>query len=250
MDMQETLKELLAAIKNGEMDVDQGLSQLRDLPYLELGHTKIDLHRPLRNGFPEVIYAAGKTPEQVAEIFTRMGEHSHVLATRVTAEMAAHVQAVCPDVDYNPLGRTLAYVKGAIDWRAGEIGIVTAGTSDLPVAEEARVTCQMFGSRAIVLSDVGVAGIHRLFDRLTALRTVRVIIVVAGMEGALASVVGGLVSQPIIAVPTSVGYGAALSGFTALCGMLTSCASGVTVVNIDNGFGAACAACKINNLFP
>lgn len=250
MDMQETLRTLLAGIKAGELDVEAGLARLRDLPYLELGHTKIDLHRPLRNGFPEVVYAAGKTPEQVAEIFTRMREHSHVLATRVSAEMARHVLEACPGVEYNPLGRTLTSVTGEIRWREGEIGIVTAGTSDLPVAEEARVTCEMFGSRAVVVSDVGVAGIHRLFDRLHALRRARVLIVVAGMEGALASVIGGLVPQPIVAVPTSVGYGAALSGFTALCGMLTSCASGVTVVNIDNGFGAACAACKINNLFP
>ncbi|EHJ48909.1 1-(5-phosphoribosyl)-5-amino-4-imidazole-carboxylate (AIR) carboxylase [Solidesulfovibrio carbinoliphilus subsp. oakridgensis] len=250
MDMLDSLRELLAGVKAGDLDVEAGLARLRDLPYLELGHTKIDLHRSLRNGFPEVVYAAGKTPEQVAEIFTRMGEHSHVLATRVSAEMACHVQAACPGVVYNPLGRTLTSVKGEIAWREGEIAIVTAGTSDLPVAEEARVTCEMFGSRAVVVSDVGVAGIHRLFDRLHTLRQARVIIVVAGMEGALASVIGGLVPQPIVAVPTSVGYGAALSGFTALCGMLTSCASGVTVVNIDNGFGAACAACKINNLFP
>jgi NCAIR mutase (PurE)-related protein len=250
MDMLDTLRELLAGVKAGDLDVEAGLARLRDLPYLELGHTKIDLHRSLRNGFPEVVYAAGKTPEQVAEIFTRMGAHSHVLATRVSAEMARHVQAACPGVEYNPLGRTLTAVTGEIRWREGEIAIVTAGTSDLPVAEEARVTCEMFGSRATVVSDVGVAGIHRLFDRLATLRQARVIIVVAGMEGALASVIGGLLPQPIVAVPTSVGYGAALSGFTALCGMLTSCASGVTVVNIDNGFGAACAACKINNLFP
>jgi len=250
MDMQDTLKELLAGVKNGELDVEQGLSRLRDLPYLELGHTKIDLHRPLRNGFPEVIYAAGKTPEQVTEIFLRMREHSHVLATRVSAAMACHVQAACPGLSYNPLGRTLTYVKGERSWREGEICIITAGTSDLSVAEEARVTCEMFGSRARIISDVGVAGLHRLFDRLDVIRKARVLIVVAGMEGALASVIGGLVSQPVIAVPTSVGYGAALSGFTALCSMLTSCASGVTVVNIDNGFGAACAACKINNLFP
>jgi NCAIR mutase (PurE)-related protein len=250
MDMQEALKELLTGIKNGELDVEQGLSRLRDLPYVELGHTKVDLHRSLRNGFPEVVYAAGKTPEQVVEIFTRMREHGHVLATRVPPDMAGHVQAACPGVAYNPLARTLTAVNGEIHWHEGEIAIVTAGTSDLPVAEEARVTCEMFGSRARVVSDVGVAGLHRLLDRLEVIRQARVLIVVAGMEGALASVIGGLVSQPIIAVPTSVGYGAALSGFTALCGMLTSCASGVTVVNIDNGFGAACAACKINNLFP
>jgi len=250
MDTQETLKHLLTAIKNGSLDVEQGMQQLRDFPFMDMGHTKIDLHRSLRNGFPEVIYGEGKTPEQVGEIFTRMREHANVLATRVSPEMARHVQSVCPEVAYNALGRTLTLTRGEIAWKEGEIAIVTAGTSDLPVAEEARVTCEMLGSRASVISDVGVAGIHRLLDRLSVIRKARVIIVVAGMEGALASVIGGLVSQPIVGVPTSVGYGASLSGLSALLGMLTSCASGVTVVNIDNGFGAACAACKINNLFP
>ncbi len=250
MDTQETLKRLLTSIKDGSLDVEQGMERLRDFPVMDMGHTRIDLHRSLRNGFPEVIYGEGKTPEQVGEIFVRMREHANVLATRVSPGMASHVQAVCPEVQYNPLGRTLTSVRGEIAFREGKIAIVTAGTSDLPVAEEARVTCEMLGSRAYVVSDVGVAGIHRLLDRLADIRTARVIIVVAGMEGALASVIGGLVAQPIVGVPTSVGYGASLSGLSALLGMLTSCASGVTVVNIDNGFGAACAACKINNLFP
>ena len=250
MDTQEILKQLLTGIQNGSLDVEQGMERLRDFPSMNMGHTTIDLHRSLRNGFPEVIYGEGKTPEQVGEIFTRMGEHANVLATRVTPAMAGHVQSVCPEVRYNALGRTLTLTRGEIACREGEIAIVTAGTSDLPVAEEARATCEMLGSRAFVVSDVGVAGIHRLLDRLSDIRKARVIIVVAGMEGALASVIGGMVSQPIVAVPTSVGYGACLGGFTALLGMLTSCASGVTVVNIDNGFGAACAACKINNLFP
>ncbi|WP_243439813.1 nickel pincer cofactor biosynthesis protein LarB [Fundidesulfovibrio soli] len=250
MDKHENLRRLLASIKDGSLDVEQGLERLRDLPFLDMGHTKIDLHRALRNGFPEVIYGEGKTPQQVGEIFQRMGEHANVLATRVSPEMAEHVRAVCPEARYNPLGRTLTLVRGEIHYKEGEVAIVTAGTSDLPVAEEARETCEMLGSHATVISDVGVAGIHRLLDRLGHIRKARVIIVVAGMEGALASVVGGLVQQPIVAVPTSVGYGAALGGLSALLGMLTSCASGVTVVNIDNGFGAACAACKINNLFP
>ena len=250
MDTQETLKHLLTGIQNGSLDVEQGMARLRDLPFLDLGHTKIDLHRTLRNGFPEVIYGEGKTSEQVGEIFLRMRQHANVLATRVSPEMARQVASVCPEVRYNALGRTLTLVQGEVAFREGEIAIVTAGTSDLPVAEEARETCQMLGSRAFIISDVGVAGLHRLLDRLDAIRKARVIIVAAGMEGALASVVGGLVPQPIVAVPTSVGYGASLFGFTALLGMLTSCASGVTVVNIDNGFGAACAACKINNLFP
>ena len=248
MDANETLRTLLNDIRDGGLSVDDGLSRLRDLPFLDMGHTKLDLHRSLRNGFPEVIYAEGKTPQQVGEIFTRMREHANVLATRVSPETAAHVIGLCPQARYNALGRTLTLTRGEIAYKDGEIAIVTAGTSDLPVAEEARETCHMLGSRAFVVSDVGVAGIHRLLDKLSDIRRARVVIVAAGMEGALASVIGGLVSQPIIAVPTSVGYGAAFSGVAALLGMLTSCASGVTVVNIDNGFGAACAACKINNL--
>lgn len=244
----DVLTSLLADIRDGKVSVESGVERLRDLPYMDLGHTKFDLHRALRNGFPEVVYGEGKTPEQVGEIFVRMDGHANILATRVSAEMAAHVQAVCPDAEYNALGRTLTLVRAPIAYRAGEIAIVTAGTSDLPVAEEARSTCEMLGSHAFIISDVGVAGIHRLLDRLEQIRRARVIIVIAGMEGALSSVIGGLVSQPIIAVPTSVGYGASFSGLSALLGMLTSCASGVTVVNIDNGFGAACAACKINSL--
>jgi len=244
----DALSRLLADIRDGKVSVENGVEQLRDLPYMDLGHTKFDLHRALRNGFPEVVYGEGKTPEQVGEIFVRMDGYANILATRVSAEMAAHVQSICPDVEYNAMGRTLTLAREPIAYKEGEIAIVTAGTSDLDVAEEARSTCEMLGSHAFIVSDVGVAGIHRLLDRLEQIRKARVIIVIAGMEGALSSVIGGLVSQPIIAVPTSVGYGASFSGLSALLGMLTSCASGVTVVNIDNGFGAACAACKINNL--
>lgn len=248
MDANKELKNLLTGVSEGTIDVESALGQLRDLPFLDIGHTKIDLHRSLRNGFPEVIYAEGKKPEQVADIFNRMQDHSNILATRVSPEMAELVQRVCPSADYNELGRTLCYVKTEISYREGEIAIITAGTSDLAVAEEALATCSMLGSRARIYSDIGVAGIHRLFHQLNTIREAKVLIVVAGMEGALASVIGGLVQQPIIAVPTSVGYGANFSGLSALLGMLTSCASGVTVVNIDNGFGAACAACKINNM--
>jgi len=246
--METSLHALLTGIRDGKIGVEDGMEQLRDLPYMDLGHTKFDLHRSLRNGFPEVVYGAGKTPEQIGDIFVRMGGLANVLATRVSPEAAAHVLSLCPDAVHNPMGRTLTLARKPIDYASGEIAIVTAGTSDLPVAEEARVTCEMLGSRARIITDVGVAGIHRLLDNLPEIRTARVIIVIAGMEGALASVIGGLVSQPIVAVPTSVGYGAAFSGLSALLGMLTSCASGVTVVNIDNGFGAACAACKINRL--
>jgi NCAIR mutase (PurE)-related protein len=242
--LEEKLKKLLEQIKDGSIDIGHGLELLRDLPYLDMGHTKIDLHRPLRNGFPEVIYAEGKTPEQVTDIFLRMREHSNILATRVSKETAELVTSRCPEVEHNPLGRTLSLVKDEIPLK-GSVGIITAGTSDLPVAEEALVVCRMFGIEAELVSDVGVAGLHRLFGRLDELRKADVLIVIAGMEGALASVVGGLVSKPVIGVPTSVGYGASFSGISALLGMLTSCAGGITVVNIDNGFGAACAARRI-----
>ena len=247
--MSNALTKLLSDIRDGKVEIEEGVDWLRDLPFMDLGHTKFDLHRPLRNGFPEVIYGEGKTPEQVGDIFVHVGEHTNILATRVSQDMAVHVRSVCPDAQYNALGRTLTLVREPIVYKEGEVVIVTAGTSDLSVAEEARATCDMLGSRSRVIADVGVAGIHRLLDRLSDISQARVIIVVAGMEGALASVVGGLVSQPIVSVPTSVGYGASFSGLSALLGMLTSCASGVTVVNIDNGFGAACAACRINNLF-
>ncbi|WP_319762534.1 nickel pincer cofactor biosynthesis protein LarB [Maridesulfovibrio sp.] len=240
------LKNILNAIKDGSMDVDQGMEQLRDLPYQDIGHTKIDHHRSLRNGFPEVIYGAGKTPQQLVDIFEHMCGRSNILATRVSPESAEYVSSRFPQVEYNDTAGTLTCKSEEISYSSGMVGIITAGTSDLNVAEEAQVTCDMLGSRAEIISDIGVAGIHRLFDRIDAIRRFSVLIVVAGMEGALSSVIGGLVDQPIIAVPTSVGYGANFSGLSALLGMLTSCASGITVVNIDNGFGAACAACKIN----
>ncbi|SMF34874.1 nickel pincer cofactor biosynthesis protein LarB [Desulfovibrio gilichinskyi] len=246
--MTDLLTKLLSDIRDGNVDVEEGLQCLRDLPFMDLGHTKFDLHRSLRTGFPEVVYGEGKTPEQIGEIFDKMGKHTNILATRVSPEKAEYVQSVCAEAKYNTLGRTLSLVKKPISYNKGEVAIITAGTSDISVAEEALETCEMFGSHAKIISDVGVAGIHRLLDRLSAIRQARILIVIAGMEGALASVIGGLVSQPIIAVPTSVGYGASFSGLSALLGMLTSCASGVTVVNIDNGFGAACAACKINNI--
>ncbi|WP_462324951.1 nickel pincer cofactor biosynthesis protein LarB [Desulfoplanes sp.] len=246
--MDTSLRDLLHEIREGRLGVEEGLERLGDLSYMDLGHTKFDLHRGLRNGFPEIVYGEGKTPEQVGDIFERMGGQTNILATRVPPDMAEHVRSHCPEAAYNALGRTLTLTSKPVDRGPGKIVIITAGTSDLPVAEEARETCKMLGSSAQLISDVGVAGIHRLLDKLDTIRTARVIIVIAGMEGALASVVGGLVSQPIVAVPTSVGYGASFSGLSALLGMLTSCASGVTVVNIDNGFGAACAACRINNL--
>lgn len=244
----DALRRILERLREGESNVEAALSDLRDLPFEDLGHTRIDHHRPLRNGFPEVIYAEGKTPEQVAEIFERMARHTglprNVLATRVSPEAAAAVQARVPEARWEPIGRTLSLLR-ATPSPQGLVAIVTAGTSDLPVAEEARASCEAFGCRTRLRSDVGVAGLHRLLDGLDELRQADILIVIAGMEGALASVIGGLVHQPIIAVPTSVGYGANFAGLSALLGMLTSCAAGVTVVNIDNGFGAAAAAARV-----
>lgn len=245
--MHETMLEILRRVQAGQLSLEDGARQLEERTYMDLGHTKFDTQREHRNGLPEVVYAAGKTPRQVADIFAAVGEGRNILATRVSRDMADQVLATVPGAEYNESGRTLALVHGELQFGSGQVAIVTAGTSDLAVAEEARVSCEMFGVRARVYADVGVAGIHRLFDKLEGIRVADVVIVAAGMEGALASVVGGLVAQPVIAVPTSVGYGAALNGFTALFAMLNSCAGGVSVVNIDNGFGAACAACRIIN---
>jgi len=241
------IRELLQKTKEGSCSVDEALLALQGFPFTDIGHTKIDTQRQLRNGFPEVIYGENKTPQQVCDIFEAMLPQSNVLATRVSEAAAAAVCRLSSDVEYNPLARTLIYSRHPLNYAAGKIVIVTAGTSDLPVAEEARVTADMLGNPTELITDVGVAGIHRLFDRMENIRDASVIIVCAGMEGALSSVIGGLVDIPLIAVPTSVGYGAGFGGIAALLGMLTSCASGITVVNIDNGFGAACAASRINH---
>ncbi len=211
---------------------------------LDLDHTLVDLERPQRNGFPEMIYGAGKTPQQLVELFRRMSPLGSVLATRVSPEAAAAVVAALPEVAWNACARTLSYSTAAADG-LGSVGIITAGTSDLAVAEEARITCEFLGCRPLLFQDVGVAGLHRLVSRLEEIRRLQVLIIIAGMEAALASVVGGLVAAPVIAVPTSAGCGTGAGGIAALLGMLNCCASGVTVVNIDNGFGAACAARRI-----
>ncbi len=242
------IQKILEAVSTGKQSVTNAMHTLRDLPFQDLGHTKIDHHRSLRNGFPEIIYGAGKTPQQVIEIFSAMMTRGNVLVTRASEETSIAVQKLSPKIEHNPLSKTLVYKHTPIEYRGGKVLIVTAGTSDLPVAEEAMVTVDILGNRAKLISDVGVAGIHRLFSSLDKLRNASVVIVVAGMEGALASVVGGMIDIPLIAVPTSVGYGAAFEGIAALLGMLTSCASGISVVNIDNGFGAACAATRINKL--
>jgi NCAIR mutase (PurE)-related protein len=240
------LPEKLAA---GEIGTDQALEQLGELPFKDLGHTKIDNHRELRTGYPEVVFCEGKTAEQVSNIMKYMSTHKvNVLGTRAEREVYDAVRQELPDAVYNELGRTITLKQ--VDTKPTEtyIAILTAGTSDMPVAEEAAVTAELFGNQVRRFFDVGVAGIHRLYSGIEEIRKARVIIVIAGMEGALPSIVGGLVDKPIIAVPTSVGYGASFNGLAALLGMLTSCASGVSVVNIDNGFGAAYMASMINKI--
>ncbi len=246
--MNETaLRLLLERVRSGELAIDNAVNRLRELPFRDLGEVVLDSHRELRRGHPEVIYCAGKTVAQVRTIVAAMLEgEGDILATRATPEMAEAVAELSPEARYNPLGRTLVIRRRARPPTATFIAIVTAGTSDQPVAEEAAETALLFGNRVERLNDVGVAGLHRLLARLELIREARAVIVVAGMEGALASVVAGLVARPVIAVPTSVGYGANFNGLSALLGMLTSCAGGVGVVNIDNGFGAACLASLIN----
>jgi NCAIR mutase (PurE)-related protein len=247
----ERLRALLAQVAAGAVTVEDAERRLAWNPVEELPFASVDHHRALRQGFPEVVFGQGKTPEQVVAIAERIvARGDGFLATRVELEAGEALAAALPAIELNALGRTayLAPTEPVERKTRGSILIVTAGTSDLPVAEEAAVTAAAYGNPVERLTDVGVAGIHRLLQRTDVLRSAAVVIVVAGMEGALPSVVGGLVSVPVIAVPTSVGYGAAFGGIAALLGMLNSCASGVTVVNIDNGFGAAAAASRINLL--
>lgn len=236
------LKQLLAEVQAGQLDVEQALDRLRSLPYDDIGHTRLDLHRSLRQGLPEVVFCQNKTVDQVVAILERLGQHhDRVLATRVSAEMAAAVQARLPDTRYDSTSRLLTLVRTELappPADAPYVLVVTGGTSDLPVAEEAAQTAEFMGSRVERAYDVGVAGVHRLLDQRERLFKADVVISVAGMEGALTSVVGGLVSCPVIGVPTSVGYGAHFGGIAPLLAMLNSCATGVAVVNIDNGFGA------------
>jgi NCAIR mutase (PurE)-related protein len=243
------LNQLLQGIKNNEIEIAEAMKRLEDLPFTDLGFAKIDNHREIRVGYPEVIYCAGKTVEQVTGIVELMlAKNNSILATRASKAMYEAVKVFCGDACYNELGRTITIRRGAERLTESYIAIVAAGTSDLPVVEEAAETAKILGNRVEKITDVGVAGIHRLFARMDVLRGAKVLIVVAGMEGALASVIGGLVDKPIIAVPTSVGYGANFGGIAALLSMLNSCAGGVSVVNIDNGFGAAYSASMINKL--
>jgi NCAIR mutase (PurE)-related protein len=244
---QETILEMLQRVRDGGLRPEQAMERLANLPYEDAGFAKIDHHRQLRNGLPEVIYAGGKTPAQVAEIFFRMAAMGgDVLATRASEDAFAAVKAMVPEAQYHPVARIVALSTRKREPEArGSIAVLCAGTSDLPVAEEAAVTAEAMGATVQRIYDVGVAGLHRLLASREQLREAEVVIVCAGMEGALPSVVGGLVGAPVIAVPTSVGYGAAFGGLAALLGMLNSCSPNVMVVNIDNGFGAAYAASMI-----
>jgi len=246
----ENIKNMLRSVKDGALSIDDALQHLKQLPYQDLGCAQVDHHRELRQGMPEVIFGEGKTVEQIVAIMTAMlDKGSNLLVTRLAQEKSSQIQAVFPAATYNTEARCLTLELQPVEERGkGIVLVISAGTSDIPVASEAVITARFLGNRVEQLFDVGVAGIHRLLARSEQLAAASVIIVVAGMEGALPSVVGGLVDKPVIAVPTSVGYGASFGGIAALLGMLNSCAAGVTVVNIDNGFGAACAASQINRV--
>ena len=248
MDNKYDILNLLRGVAAGETTPEQALLLLKQSPFEDLGYAKVDFHRSIRQGAAEVIYGAGKTPEQIAGIAAAMGARGcrNVLITRLDAQAAETVAASVP-LDYHPLPRLGIAFPGERPAR-GKIVVATGGTSDMPVAEEAALTAEVMGNRVVRLYDVGVAGLHRLLSKLDELMDARCVVAVAGMEGALASVIGGLADCPVIAVPTSVGYGTALGGVTALLSMLNSCASGVSVVNIDNGFGAGYLASLINNM--
>jgi hypothetical protein len=243
------VENLLIEVKDGTRSVTEALEILRNFPYSDLGFAKIDHHREMRTGYPEIVYCAGKTIEQVSEIFRVMSQReNNVIGTRANPEMFDTVKRIIPDACYYKEARIISVQKKKPEEPETSIAVITAGTSDIPVAEEAAVTAELTGNKVVRIYDAGVAGIHRLVDKLPEIRKCRVVIVIAGMEGALASVVGGLVDKPVIAVPTSVGYGANFGGVSALLAMLTSCSAGVTVVNIDNGFGAGFSASMINKI--
>lgn len=266
------IKELLEQVSAGQLSTDAAFDALKDLPYKDMGFANIDHHRTIRTGFPEVIFGQGKTPEQIRDIFLELiGRGGNIIATRASAKAYQVVKEAVPGAEYYEMARIIAVRAdadetgdGSVSYSGGDseagrdsearragkalgtVCVLSAGTADMPVAEEAAVTAELLGNEVSRVYDVGVAGIHRLFDKLDTIRKADVVITVAGMEGALASVIGGLVEVPVIAVPTSVGYGANLGGFSALLSMLNSCANGVSVVNIDNGFGAAYMASVIN----
>jgi len=245
-----SIRKLFDDVKKGKLSPDEGVERLRHLPFEDLGFAKVDHHRSLRAGMPEVIFGEGKTPKQVAAVFARLSTHgnSNILATRATEEQFHELKSSVPKAQYSELARAIVLKRDRKRYGKGKIAVVSAGTSDIPVAEEAVITAEVMGNDVEHLYDVGVAGIHRLLAHRASLTKARVIVVCAGMEGALPSVVAGLVGVPVIAVPTSIGYGAAFGGLAALLGMMNSCASNVSVVNIDNGFGAGYVASLINRL--
>jgi NCAIR mutase (PurE)-related protein len=245
----ESIRKLFERVRAGKISPDEAVQRLRHLPFEDLGFAKVDHHRALRVGMPEVIFGQGKTPAQLTQIFSRLAKHDgNLLATRASKEQFAAVKKKVRGAEYHELARAIVLQRDRKKYGKGIIAVVSAGTSDIPVAEEAVVTAEIMGNEVEHLYDVGVAGIHRLLANRETLTRARVVIVCAGMEGALPSVVGGLVGVPVIAVPTSVGYGASFKGVAALLGMMNSCASNVSVVNIDNGFGAGYVAALINRL--
>lgn len=246
----ESLRQLIQDLYEKKIAPQEAYERLKNLPYEDLGFAQVDHHRSLRNDVPEVIYCEGKTPDQILTLIHKMDQaETDILATRLAPDVHQHIQSDLPSqAYYNPEGRTLTLQRKPKNKKVGHILVLTAGTSDIPIAEEAVATAELLGSRVETAYDVGVAGIHRLLDKMDRLQAARVIIAVAGMDGALVSIVGGLVECPVIAVPTRIGYGAAFEGLAALLTMLNSCAPGVSVVNIENGFGAGCLAHRINLL--
>jgi pyridinium-3,5-biscarboxylic acid mononucleotide synthase len=241
------LRQLLEQVRSGDLNIDAALTRFHHLPYEDLGFAKVDHHRALRHGMPEVVFAQGKTPDQVVAIARSLLDSSpNVLITRTNRDSAASVLENLPGGEHFPLSGAIRFWRDRTVKGKGKVAVVCAGTSDIPVAEEARITAEVMGNTVLEIYDIGVAGFHRLIDNREKLLEARVVVVCAGMEGALPSAVGGMVSCPVIAVPTSVGYGASFHGLAALLGMLNSCASNVTVVNIDNGFGAGYVASLIN----
>lgn len=242
------IRKLLEEVKEGTLPIDKAESYLRRQPYEEYGFAKLDTHREMRSGFPEVIFCSGKPDEYLVEIYEQMFQmNGEVFGTRASEEQYVLVKKAIPQISYDPLSRILKYEKPDKE-RRGNIVVCTAGTADIPVAEEAAQTAEYFGSKVERIYDVGVSGLHRLLAKLDDIQKANCVVAVAGMEGALASVIGGLVSRPVIAVPTSVGYGASLNGLSALLTMINSCANGIAVVNIDNGYGAGYMATQINRL--
>ncbi len=245
----EEITDMLRKVRLGRMPVEEAVDRLRNLPFENIGYARIDHHRSLRQGFPEVIFGRGKSPEHVEGIVRRMLRNRHnILITRASVDVAERIQKLEPKAEFHPQSAAISILRDKKIRGKGKILVVSAGTSDIPVAEEAVVTAQVMGNRVEAIYDAGVANIHRILSQSRRLREARVVIVVAGMEGALPSVVAGMVAAPVIAVPTSIGYGASFRGIAALLGMLNSCASNVAVVNIDNGFGAGYLASVINRL--